>query len=68
MDKNSDLAQDHLGADKEPVWWDWWSENPTEIILVTFILVFFFLLPRTGCGITQVEAQAPAPADQVAQP
>lgn len=49
----------HLGAKKEPVWWNWWSENPAEIILVIFILIFFFTLPRAGCGVTQVAELGP---------
>lgn len=68
MEENNEPAKTHLGSEKEPVWWNWWDENPTEIILVTFILVFFFLLPRAGCGVTQVEASVPAPTDQAAQP
>jgi|GEM_PF-4103752 len=67
MDDKSSLAKTHLGPDKEPVWWDWWSENPTEIILIVFILVFFFLLPRTGCGISQQEVGAPDVPTQAAQ-
>ena len=34
--------------------WDWWRENPVEIILVVFILVLFFFfesLPPQGWGI-----------------
>lgn len=49
----------HLQADKDPVWWDWWSENPVEILLVLFILVLFFALPRDGCGIDAEEDARP---------
>lgn len=45
---------DYLKVKKDPVWWDWWSENPVEVVLVVFILVLFFAMPRTGCGITDV--------------
>lgn len=62
-DKNK--AKSHLQSDKDPVWWDWWRENPIEIILVIFILVFFFAFPRQGCGITNAEAPpAQAVVDQ----
>lgn len=64
VDKRTQVHS-HLGADKEPVWWDWWSENPAEVILVVFILVFFFLTPRAGCGITpDAEFQAVPEAEQ----
>lgn len=46
-------APQHLQQTKRPVYWDWWQENPVEIILVVFIIVLFFALPRTGCGITE---------------
>lgn len=34
--------------------WDWWGENPAEIILVVFTLAafaFFYALPSQGWGI-----------------
>lgn len=69
MDDKSNLAPSHLGSGKaEPVGWDWWSENPAEIILVVFILIFFFLLPRDGCGISQQEVSAPEAPAQTGQP
>lgn len=63
----------YLGKDKSGLTWDWWKENPVEIILVVFILVLF-LIPRTGCGITpkdtlgatQPVANVDAPADDPA--
>ncbi|MFU8804772.1 MAG: hypothetical protein ACNA8W_13235 [Bradymonadaceae bacterium] len=54
-----DQAPQHLQTRKSPVYWDWWRENPVEIILVIFIIVMFFALPRTGCGITAVDDGAP---------
>ncbi len=43
--------------------WDWWREDPVELILLVFILVLFFAFPRAGCGVTAVDAnQAPPPA------
>jgi hypothetical protein len=45
----------HLETKKDPVWWDWWSENPIEVVLVLFILVLFFALPRQGCGVTAAD-------------
>ena len=49
-------AQDKpfLGKRKNPVEWDWWGENPAEIVLVVFIIVLFFFfhsLPPQGWGI-----------------
>lgn len=35
--------------------WDWWGENPAEIVLVVFLLTaffFFYSLPSQGWGIT----------------
>ncbi len=55
-------SKSHLQTDKDKVWWDWWSENPIEIVLVIFILVLFFALPRQGCGITETGDQAPPTA------
>lgn len=68
MDEKKSLAKSHLGATKEPIWWNWWGENPAEVVLVVFILVFFFLLPRAGCGVTQVGSGAPSQATSSAQP
>ena len=34
--------------------WDWWGENPAEIVLVIFLLTaffFFYSLPSQGWGI-----------------
>jgi hypothetical protein len=62
MAETKNRPQSHLQNDKDPIWWDWWSENPVEIILVIFILVLFFTLPRAGCGITaEAGAQDTAP-------
>jgi len=48
-----------LSRSSTPVFrFNWWRESPVEIILVVFIVVGFFTFPRTGCGITQVEAPA----------
>lgn len=49
----ADQAPQHIQTRKAPFYWNWWRENPVEIILVTFILVLFFFLPRAGCGITE---------------
>jgi len=51
--------------------WNWHGENPAEVVLVAFILIFFFMLPRTGCGIDKTEGQltyqpASQPASQSA--
>lgn len=46
--------------------WDWWGENPAEIVLVVFIIVLFFFiysLPPQGWGIdVNPEAAQPAAA------
>lgn len=65
MTENTDRPKSHLQAEKDPIWWDWWSESPIEIILIVFILVLFFALPREGCGISQTEdARPPGAAEQ----
>jgi hypothetical protein len=46
----------HLGDEGTDFRWDWWGENPVEIILVAFILILFFTLPRMGCGIDKTNA------------
>lgn len=54
VDENKRGPQ-HLETKKDPVWWDWWSENPVEVVLVVLILVMFFALPRQGCGISMAD-------------
>lgn len=61
-------AQSHLQSDKKPMFWDWWQENPVEIILVVFILVLFFAFPRQGCGITSDAPPANQPVSNQANP
>lgn len=63
-----DKATNYLHTDKEPVWWDWWSENPVEVVLVIFILVLFFALPRAGCGVTNTAPTPPPTALEHSQP
>jgi hypothetical protein len=41
------------------MYWDWWGENPVEVVLVAFILIFFFTLPRTGCGVDKTKGSFP---------
>ena len=62
-DENSEPGKTHLGADEEGLKWDWWGENPVEIVLVAFILIFFFTLPRMGCGIDKTETPTQAETD-----
>lgn len=45
-------APQYLKQDKTPFYWDWWRENPVEIILVIFIITLFVAAPWAGCGIT----------------
>lgn len=42
---------------KTPIFWDWWRENPAEIVLVIFIITFFALTPWTGCGVTEADIE-----------
>lgn len=55
----------HLHFINSRLRWDWRRENPVEIILLVFTLVFFFTIPRGGCGITPA-AQANAESGQAA--
>ena len=56
----------YLKGDEGPIRWDWWGENPAEIVLVVFILaIFFFIysLPPQGWGVDpspNVVSTAPA--------
>lgn len=48
--------------------WDWWGENPAEIVLVVFLLVaffFFYALPSHGWGIDP-NPNVPAPVSPAA--
>ena len=51
--------------------WDWWGENPAEIVLVIFLLVIFFFfhaLPPQGWGIEAVaQPGEAAPGADVAE-
>jgi hypothetical protein len=51
---------DHLEDDDSPIYWDWWGENPVEVVLVAFILIFFFMFPRAGCGIDKTKGSFPS--------
>jgi hypothetical protein len=54
--------------------WDWRKENPVEVVIVVFAISIFFLMPRQGCGITQLsagdsnQAAQAAPAQDAAAP
>lgn len=41
------------------MYWDWQGEDPVEIVLVAFILVLFFTLPRPSCGVQGSGVSAP---------
>lgn len=45
----------YIAAKKKPFHWDWFRENPAEIILLVFILAFFFLTPWAGCGVSPAD-------------
>ena len=51
----AEKSPQYLKQKKTPLYWDWWRENPAEVILLVFILAFFFLTPWAGCGITPAE-------------
>jgi hypothetical protein len=68
MADSNKKAQSHLQTNKKPMFWDWWRENPVEIILVIFILVLFFAFPRQGCGITNNGPSPNQPAVDVTTP
>ena len=52
-------APQHIKADRQHWYWDWWRENPVEIILVIFILVLFAAVPWQGCGISGEDGEEP---------
>lgn len=56
-----------MGNRKETPQWDWWGENPAEIVLVAFILVLFFFihsLPPQGWGIDDNPSAAAPTVEQ----
>ncbi len=57
-----------LSEPRDVVSWDWWSESPVELVLLTFIVVLFFAFPRAGCGITPTAEVAPADGAAVDTP
>lgn len=45
--------------------WDWWSENPVELVIFVLFLSMFFAFPYKGMGITpKSEEISPAPTPQ----
>jgi hypothetical protein len=50
-DEEREQSPPHLGDDRPWIRWNWSREDPVEIVLLVFVLVLFFLLPRPGCGI-----------------
>jgi hypothetical protein len=57
----------YLKGNEGSIRWDWWGENPAEIVLVIFILVLFFFiysLPSQGWGIDDNPAAAQPEAVQ----
>ncbi len=48
----------HLKLINSRLNWDWRKENPSELVVLVFILALFFTIPRAGCGITPEGAQA----------
>lgn len=48
----------YLHRKKSSIYWDWWRENPTEIVLVIFIITLFALTPWAGCGVSEADISA----------
>lgn len=61
-------SPEHLHFFKPGMRWDWRRENAVEVILVVFVLLFFFTLPRAGCGITGTASASAEPAAEVQAP
>lgn len=47
------------------MYWDWWRENPTELVLLVLILAAFFLVPWQGFGVTEQDVDERPEADEV---
>jgi len=64
-DVDRDETPSHLEDDTRWLRWNWNREDPVEIVLLIFILLLCFLLPRPECGISDkggsVSDGAPAP-------
>ena len=58
-------APQYLKPQKKRVYWDWWRENPAEIILLIFIISLFAFIPWEGCGISEQDIE---PADVTVVP
>ena len=50
----------HLGEKENQRIWDWWKENPGEIIVVALILVLFVVVPWQGCGVSEAPEVRPS--------
>lgn len=68
MSQQSETSS-HL-VDDRSFFWDWSGEDPVEIIVVIFILVLFFTLPRGNCGVEKThdnfETSGQAAAEETA--
>jgi hypothetical protein len=61
METSEKRSPQHLKLINTGLNWDWRRESPVEIILLVFVLLFFFFLPREGCGVTTLgTGEAPA--------
>lgn len=58
----------NLHKERYRPYWDWSRESPVELILVTFILLVFFLMPHNGCGISESSAGQPTPTEVTGHP
>lgn len=56
-----DKSAEPVSDQKRRIYWDWWRENPVELVLVILIIVLFVMVPWQGCGITE---QDPADLDE----
>lgn len=78
MTDDDKKAPQHLSSNRPAFFWNWGKENPPEIVLVAFILILFFALPRPGCGIEKTDGEriptafnqsaAESPEDAAPQP
>lgn len=60
----AEQSPEPLGTRNKRLYWDWWRENPVELVLVVLILVLFVFVPWQGCGITeQPPEERPTPGE-----
>ncbi|MFB6264914.1 MAG: hypothetical protein ABEL76_15025 [Bradymonadaceae bacterium] len=68
MPSNDEPSPDNLARGDRAIEWDWHKEDPVEVVLVAFILILFFTLPRQGCRLGVQGDAGIRPAFTVDQP